>query len=129
MSNYTHPGQFARRIVGGIELAAHDWQGYPIMTCCRGRAACGSHTNYLPQVGQYARIDRGPGIWTIERVDERERYVELSYADVVGDEHTRTVGFERMAVVSPEVYMRATTPAELFKLPDVSEIGVEDDDD
>lgn len=101
---FTHPGQHLTVNVGRDEVVAYDWQGNALFTCCRGRAACGRHVNYVPKVDQPARIANGPAVWQVEAVDERERTVDLWTIRDSGDTDRRVIGFENLTIVSAERY-------------------------
>lgn len=98
MSNYTHPGQHVTALVGRDTIVAYGPQGNPLFTCCGGRAACGGHVNYLPQVGQFARIAAGPAVWRIVEVDEQDRAITLLSVTRVDSDY-RAISFENCTVV------------------------------
>lgn len=98
MTNYTHPGQRATTSIGGGSIAAYDWQGNPLYTCCKGRAGCGEgNTNYVPKVNQMASIAAGPAVWQITEVDEHERTAVLISA--TSDYRTHVIHFRNLTVV------------------------------
>jgi hypothetical protein len=115
-SGFTHPGRHVTVTFGNSEVVAHDWQGNTMFTCCRGRAACGSHTNYLPVVEQAARIANGPAVWLVGAVDERERTVDLTTVRDSGETEYRVIGFENLTIVSPDDYVRDMRTAEARKI-------------
>jgi len=104
MTNYTHPGQHMTVTFGPDTVVAYDWQGNALFTCCRGRAACGRHVNYVPKVDQPARIANGPAVWQVEAVDEHERTVDLWTIHDNGITYRRVIGFENLTIVSAERY-------------------------
>lgn len=106
MTNYTHPGQHVTSTIDGQQYVSRDWQGNALFTCCRGRAACGRHTNYVPKVNAAARIAAGRAVWQVESVDERERTADLWTTRDNGETDRRVIGFENLTIVSPSEYAR-----------------------